>query len=178
MKISTIHKGRVVLTPMKLLIQLQELSAFCQSCFICCPLYSLLHLLHSLLFFAEILKSKSPTSYYLTHAPSLSFIWLLSGSVLPLYCSFCIPPPPASWMSLSKLPSQLDTNMFMISDSVLIAYNLWEIVTVSDPKAGSLNINFLPSYPFLFSTQKLQSPVLIFSLHSVKAHVTVYVGKG
>lgn len=112
-----------------------------------------------------------------THAPSLSFIWLLSGSVLPLYFSFCIPPPPAQWMSLSKLPSQLDTNMFMIFDSVLIAYNLWEIVTVSDPKAGSLNINFLLSYPFVFLTQKLQSPVLIFSLHSVKAHVTVYVGK-
>lgn len=91
--------------------------------------------------------------------------------------SFWIPPPPAQWLSLSKLPSQLDTDMLMIFDSVLIAYNLWEIVTVSDPKAGSLNINFVLSYPFLFSTQKLQSPVLIFSLHSVKAHMTVYVGK-
>lgn len=103
--------------------------------------------------------------------PFLSFDCCLAQCFLSAFS--WIPSPPAQWMSLTKLPSQLDTNM-LIFDSVLIAYNLWEIVTVSDPKAGSLNTNFLPSLSFSFLySEATNSSTYFHSLCCVKAHVTV-----
>lgn len=54
--------------------------------------------------------------------PFPSFDCCLAQCFLSIF-SFWIPSPPAQWTSLTKLPSQLDTNM-LIFDSVLIAYNL------------------------------------------------------
>ena len=75
MKISPIHKGRGVWTPMELLSSFRNCQHFASLVLSTVPfIHSFIYFIHLLLFFAEILKSKSPASYYLKKIQDLSVI--------------------------------------------------------------------------------------------------------